>query len=133
MGFRSPKIILRELPGTYDAPESPGIWVPGERTSFPISASVQPFSIKGEDLLTLPEGRLTTDYVVVYTTAQLLLASPDEKQQPDIIIHNGRGFELVSSEEHSSGVIPHFKYVGYLIFQSVTWQDWIAGRMERKV
>lgn len=133
MGFRVPKVVLRELPGTYEDPESPGVWVPGSRECFSISASVQPLSVKGEDLQTLPEGRNLTDYIVVYTAAKLLLAASDTKQQADIIISNGRGFEIVSSEEHCSGVISHFKYVAYLVFQSVRWEDWLAGRVERKV
>lgn len=125
-GFRKPKTILRESAGTY----TDGVWSPGARSAFDTSASAQPI-IMGQDLQALPEGRHLSDFVKFYDYARLQVTADGEGTQPDIIIHEGYGYELVSIFANQSGVIDHFKYIGSKVFKFTTTADWISGALKR--
>ena len=126
MSFRKLKDILREAAGTY----MNGVWAPGARSALTTLASVQPV-VMGQDMHALPEGRHLSDFVKLYTNDKLNVTADGEGVQPDIIIHEGYGYELVSIFANQSGVISHYKYVGSKVFKFTTTADWLSGALKR--
>lgn len=126
MSFRKLKDILREAAGTY----TNGVWAPGARSAVTTLASVQPV-VMGQDMHALPEGRHLSDFVKLYTNDKLNVTADGEGVQPDIIIHEGYGYELVSIFANQSGVISHYKYIGSKVFKFTTTADWLSGALKR--
>ena len=126
MSFRKLKDILREAAGTY----TNGVWAPGARSALTTLASVQPV-VMGQDIHALPEGRHLSDFVKLYTNDKLNVTADGEGVQPDIIIHEGYGYELVSIFANQSGVISHYKYIGSKVFKFTTTADWLSGALKR--
>lgn len=126
MSFRKLKDVLREAAGTY----TNGVWAPGARSALTTMASVQPV-VMGQDMHALPEGRHLSDFVKLYTNDKLNVTADGEGVQPDIIIHEGYGYELVSIFANQSGVISHYKYIGAKVFKFTTTADWLSGALKR--
>jgi len=126
VSFRKPKDILREAAGTY----TNGVWAPGARSAVTTLASVQPV-VMGQDMHALPEGRHLSDFVKLYTNDKLNVTADGEGVQPDMVIHEGYGYELVSIFANQSGVISHYKYVGSKVFKFTTTADWLSGALKR--
>jgi len=126
MSFRKLKDVLREAAGTY----TNGMWAPGARSAVTTLASVQPV-VMGQDMHALPEGRHLSDFVKLYTNDKLNVTADGEGVQPDIIIHEGYGYELVSIFANQSGVISHYKYIGAKVFKFTTTADWLSGALKR--
>lgn len=126
MSFRKLKGVLREAAGTY----TNGVWAPGARSAVTALVSVQPV-VMGQDMHALPEGRHLSDFVKLYTSDKLNVTADGEGVQPDIIIHEGYGYELVSIFANQSGVISHYKYIGAKVFKFTTTADWLSGALKR--
>lgn len=126
MSFRKTTILLRESVGTYIN----GVWVAGARSSINIMASAQPV-VMGQDLQALPEGRYLSDVMKFYTNDRLQITAQGEGIQPDIIVHEGYGYELTSIFTNQSGVINHYKYVGIKVPKFTTIADWLSGALKR--
>ena len=126
MSFRKLKDILREAAGTY----TNGVWAPGARSALTTLASVQPV-VMGQNMHALPEGRHLSDFVKLYTNDKLNVTADGEGVQPDIIIHEGYGYELVSIFANQSGVISHYKYIGVKVFKFTSTADWLSGALAR--
>lgn len=126
MSFRKAKDVLREAAGTY----TNGVWAPGARSALTTLASMQPV-VMGQDMHALPEGRHLSDFVKLYTNDKLNVTADGEGVQPDIIIHEGYGYELVSIFANQSGVISHYKYIGSKVFKFTTTADWLSGALKR--
>ena len=107
-----------------------GTWVPGARSDTATLASVQPVVI-GQDLQALPEGRHLSDFIKLYTSDRLLVTADGEGVQPDIVVFDGYGYELVSSAPYQSGVISHYKYTAVRIFKFTSVADWLSGVLVR--
>lgn len=126
MSFRKAKTILSEGVGTYVS----GNWAPGARTAGTVMASAQPV-VMGQDLHALPEGRHLSDFAKFYSDTRLKVTADGEGVQPDIIVHEGYGYELVSIFANQSGVISHYKYIGVKVFKFTTTSDWTSGVLKR--
>lgn len=126
MSFRKQKTILRESSGTY----TNGKWIAGARSALTTLASAQPV-VMGQDLQVLPEGRHLSDVVKFYTTDRLQVTADGEGVQPDIVVHEGYGYELTSIFANQSGVINHFKYIGVKVFKFTSTADWLSGALKR--
>lgn len=126
MSFRKPKALLRESAGTY----TNGNWAPGGRSATTTMASAQPVAM-GQDLHALPEGRHLSDVTKFYTDERLQVTADGEGVQPDIIVHEGYGYELTSIFTNQSGVINHFKYIGVKVFKFTSTADWLSGALKR--
>lgn len=126
MSFRKPKAVLRESAGTY----TNGNWAPGQRATLTTMASAQPV-VMGQDLHALPEGRHLSDVAKFYTNDRLQVTADGEGVQPDIIVHEGYGYELISIFANQSGVISHYKYIGMKVFKFTSAADWLSGALKR--
>lgn len=126
MSFRLPKTVLREAAGTYVN----GVWTPGARSTLTTTASGQPVVI-GRDMQALPEGRHLSDFAKFYSSDKLLLTADGEGVQPDIVVHLGYGYELISIDSNQSNVLSHYKYIGVKVFKFTTTADWTSGVLRR--
>lgn len=126
MSFRMAKTVLRETVGSYIN----GVWVPGARTMTTSLMSGQPIG-KGEDMEALPSGRHMSDFSKFYTSDLLILTTDGEGYQPDIIVHNGYGFELITIFDNQCDVISHYKYIGVRVFKFTSGADWLSGALKR--
>lgn len=124
--FRKQKDVLREAVGAY----TNGNWSAGTRTALTTMASAQAV-VMGQDLHALPEGRHLSDFVKFYTSDRLKVTADGEGVQPDIIVHEGYGYELVSIFANQSGVINHYKYIGAKVFKFTSTADWLSGALKR--
>ena len=122
--FRKTKTVLRESSGAYVN----GLWAAGTRITISINASTQPM---GKEMYPLPEGRHISDLMRFYSDDRLQVTQDGEGVQPDIIVHNGYGYELKTIFENQSDVINHYKYIGIKAFKFTTASDWIAGTTKR--
>lgn len=124
--FRKSKPLLRESAGTY----TNGVWAPGTRSTTNTMVSAQPVAM-GQDLQALPEGRHLSDFAKFYTNDRLQVTADGEGVQPDILVHEGYGYELTSISTNQSGVISHYKYIGVKVFKFTTTADWLSGALKR--
>lgn len=124
--FRKQFTILKETPGAYVL----GIWTPGIKVVQTIQASVQPITM-GQDMDVLPEGRHMSDYVKFYTSTKLTTTADGEGTQPDIIVFDGYGFEIISQYKNQSGVISHYKYIASKVFKFTSAAEWLSGVLTR--
>ena len=124
--FRKPKPVLREASGAY----VDGKYVSGARSVVSTRASGQP-TVSRQDMEALPEGRHLSDLAKFYTDDLLNITADGENVQPDIIVHEGYGYELVSIFKNQSSVISHYKYIGVKVFKFTTDADWISGALKR--
>ncbi len=126
MSFRKSFTVLKESTGSYVS----GLWVAGAKSIEAIQASVQPITM-GQDMDVLPEGRHLSDYVKFYTDTKLTTTRDGEGTQPDIIVFDGYGFEIVSQYKNQSGVISHYKYIASKVFKFTSTADWLSGVLVR--
>ena len=124
--FRRIKAILRESVGSYVN----GIWAPGTRSTITTMASVQPIDSQ-KDILAVPEGRHMSDFVKIYTTDRLNVTADGENIQPDIIVHEGYSYEIISLSPNQSFVINHYKYFASKVFKYTNSSDWTTGILKR--
>lgn len=127
MSFRTEKIVLTEKAGTYVE----GEYVRGERSSTTIMASGQPVLI-GQDIDVVPSGRVITDYRKFYTNTKLNALDNEDLYQPDIIVDNGIGYEIMSIERNTCNVISHEKYIAVKVFNFTNVDDWLSGVLDRR-
>lgn len=125
--FRKPFVLLTESAGAYVN----GIWVAGSRSVSSVSASVQPVTVFGQDMQAMAEGRHMSDFVKVYSDTRLKVTDDGKNIQPDIIVSQGFGYELVSIFANQSDVINHYKYVAVKVFKYTNSADWTSGALKR--
>ena len=124
--FRKPLSVLHETAGTY----TNGVWVGGTRSVSSAPMSAQPLN-SGQEMESLPEGRHLSESKKFYSSVKLKTTADGENIQPDIVVHGGYGYELVSAFDNQSGVINHYKYIGIKIFKVSSTADWTNGILKR--
>lgn len=90
-----------------------GRWTDGAEAAFQFTASVQP--LKGNELLTLPEGLREKETYKLYTSTQLFTARENDDKKPDKVQIFGKTFEIIKVEIWQNKVIPHYKAIASLI------------------
>lgn len=86
-----------------------GVWTPGPVESGTFIGSVQP--IRGKDLDLLPIGRRDIGSVKVYSNTPLAVSIEGGSQPGDIVVWQGRQWEVVASLPYQNEVISHYKYI----------------------
>lgn len=98
-------LVKRKGFGIYDN----GIWIQySPDTEFTIKASVQPLS--GSDLRLLPENRREEEILKIYTSTELVGSNKGQPFNPDIVIINGKPYEVFNGFNWQNGIINHYKY-----------------------
>jgi len=105
MSFRKPYTVKRTVAGSYVS----GVFVEGSETTLSIQASIQPVS--GQDMVSIPEGRRSSDMVKVYTDTSLFSqGDAGSGQSPDRVVWLGKDYEIYTKDVRQMGVISHYKY-----------------------
>jgi hypothetical protein len=105
MSFRKPYNVKRTVAGSYVS----GVFVEGSETTLTIQASIQPVS--GQDMVSVPEGRRSSDMVKVYTDTDLFSqGDAGSGQSPDRVVWRSKEYEIYTKDVNQSDVINHYKY-----------------------
>ena len=107
MIFRRPLQVTRKLAGSYD---DAGKWVDGATSKvLTIQASVQP--LLGKDVKTLPENRRSLESYCLYTNTNLTILDELTGLRGDMVVINGKNYEIVARHDWQNGLIDHYKYI----------------------
>jgi hypothetical protein len=103
----------RFAPGTYVK----GVWVSGAEVvptdnegnaiAFSMVASIQ--RLTPNEMLALPEGQRTSEWIKIYTTTKLEKTIEENKTKGDIVSYDGDEFEVIKIEDWTRSPIPHYK------------------------
>lgn len=107
--FGRPLTVIRYAAGAYG---SNGAYQPGATSTLSIVMSVQP--LNGRELMLLPEGERTKQYVRGYTNTQLYTAQQSSSKKADRISVDGVTFEVQKIEKWESAsmsIQPYWKVV----------------------
>ena len=103
--FRNMKLIKRTCPGYWEK----GQWKKGEPVDKDFMGTAQPAS--GRVMELLPEGKRNTETITVFAPAnmQFTTADPEKQVSGDIIIWEGRCYEVLAAKPWKAGLIPHWE------------------------
>lgn len=105
--FEVPVKLKRSTAGTYVR----GRLVPGQETVTDIMVS-KPQSLRGNQVLLLPENRRTEESYTVYTDVILRANDESSNKLPcDVITYNGKDFEVHNVKNWLDTDIPHIEAV----------------------
>jgi len=90
--------------GSYNAL---GDWVDGTTEAIDFKGSIQP--LKGDEMLSLPEGRRNHKSFRIYSREKLFTGQEPTVTSPDLIDIDGEIYEVVRVERWQNGVISHWK------------------------
>jgi hypothetical protein len=106
--FRSMALIKRSFtPGHREK----GTWIEGEPSNTPFMGTAQPAS--GRVMELLPEGKRNTETISVFAPIELdfTTADPRLKRSGDIIIWEGRLYEVQVVRPYKATLLPHWELV----------------------
>lgn len=105
--------LLRQPQGSYVG----GIWVDAAPTSIQIEVNIQP--LKGHELMSLPESDRSREWVKFYTTSVVLGVQEGEAAaQPDMLVWDGKTYEVSKVFSYKMGVLNHNKVIAARIPKS---------------
>jgi hypothetical protein len=106
--FKNMPLIKRSfVPGT----RVKGTWVEGTQADTNFKGTAQPAS--GRVLELLPEGKRNTETISVFApiTLDFITADPELQRSGDIIIWEGRQYEVQTARKWAGGILPHWELV----------------------
>lgn len=88
-----------------------GSWVAGPEEETPFKGTVQPPS--GETMKVLPEGTRKSDVIEVIAPRDMefTVADPESKTKSDLIVWQGREYEIVGAVLMDNGLMPHWELI----------------------
>ena len=104
--FREPLTVKRQ---DAAAVYTDGVGQDGSTSNVPITASVQP--LRANEMELLPEGRRDGEAFRLYTSTELFPADEKTGKNADVVVYNGREYEVLSCARWQNRVVPHFKAV----------------------
>ena len=81
-------------------------------TASTFIGDVQP--VTGKDLQALPELQTDVGLIKVYSNSQLNVSEQGTSNSGDIVLWQGKRWELVKELPYQNDLIEHFKYIGEL-------------------
>ncbi len=103
--FRKNYTIKRKAQGSYVK----GIWTPGAVTEVTIKASFQP--VGSDDISALAIGRKDIGKIKGYSDTLLNITDITAGTTGDIVVYNGKEYEVIYLDKNRSDVINHYKYI----------------------
>lgn len=100
---------------TSGAFDENGFWKEAFSTNDTILGTIQPVS--DQEYMNLPEGRKQYGAMKVYTTSSLKVCDPVASSAGDMFIFDGQKWEIAQKLVYASGLIPHNKYIAYLVVE----------------
>jgi hypothetical protein len=95
-----------------------GVWTLASDTTSTIQANVQP--VRGHELVSLPEADRSREWIKVYTVGNVRGTQEGSLggTSPDILIFDGRTFEVKQVSTYKMGVLDHSKILAGRIPES---------------
>lgn len=104
------------FPTTHSGIRRTPNWADGEVTGteapFTFEGSVQTMTAK--DLSAFPESRFDIGSVKIYSDVALVVGFEGAQVLGDLVLFNGRKYEIINEAPYQNGLIPHFKYLAKL-------------------
>lgn len=85
-----------------------GEWVEDTHSEFTFIGDCQPYSYK--DLLTLEVGRKDIGQLKVFSSMPLKVGLEGTPNSGDLVIWEGKVWEIVQEDAHQMSVLPHYRY-----------------------
>lgn len=92
-----------------------GIWQECFSVDETVSGSVQ--VVSGEEFTRLPEGRKQFGVVKIYTDSDLKASELSDDSTGDVILFDGRKWEIYARLPYANGLISHNKYLASLVVE----------------
>jgi hypothetical protein len=112
--------VIERFASTYTYQRrNPQVWVKGRtspatlQAAVSFRASIQPMN--GRELLVLPEGERTREYIKLYTDTQLNMADPVTGAKGDLVSYKGRTWEVTQSNDWNLNDYAHFKFLAVVV------------------
>ena len=86
-----------------------GTYVDGTPVQLTFQGTVQPLS--GEDIANLEPASRSIGKVWIRTTAALRKRTDGSLEKADVLIHDGRRWEIIDNLNFDNALIPHHKYL----------------------
>jgi hypothetical protein len=104
--FRNMALIKRSFSPGY---REKGAWVEGEPSDTPFMGTAQPAS--GRVMALLPEGKRNSETISVFAPIELEFTTADPRLQRsgDIIIWEGRHYEVQAARLYKAMLLPHWE------------------------
>lgn len=97
---------VRKSSGSY----VDGKWVEGGVTNTTIQVNIQP--MRGHELMSLPEADRSKEWVKFYTTSDIRgIGEGVPSTPPDLLVWDGRTFEVAKVLTYKMGVLNHNKVI----------------------
>lgn len=90
-----------------------GVWTNTTPTDGTLMGSVQPMT--GKEVEALGIGRLDIGHVKVYSDIRLNTSEEGSSTPGDVVISDGKRWEVIKELPYGNGLINHFKYVAQYI------------------
>lgn len=104
--FREPLTVKRKNAATVYVKGKAQV---GATSNVSITTSVQP--LKADEMELLPEGRRDSEAFRLYTSTELFPADETTGKNADVVVYNGKDYEVLSCARWQNRVVPHFKAV----------------------
>lgn len=98
-----PQAVTVLRPGAVTYVAGLPVYAPG--TELTITASVQPLDAWRVERA--PEGLRARDWILVVSRQPVLTARGAEGQTPDLVVYQGRRYQVHQVDDWGSGLIPH--------------------------
>ncbi len=102
--FPQPQTAVRKRGGYTN-----GVWSSSSVT-ISFSGSIQPIS--GKEIEALPIARKDIGSIKIYSNQPLRISEQGKENTGDIVLWQGRKWEVVQQLDYTNGLIPHIKYIG---------------------
>lgn len=100
-------ISIKQVTGS----RSGGKWVP-VITEVTFTGSVQPVS--AHELLALDIGRQNVGKLKIYSNSKIFVSRTATDKSGDLILWDGKLYEVIQENYYANGLIPHYKYFAEL-------------------
>jgi len=86
-----------------------GVWVKGEPEDMEFAGTVQPAS--GKVMEYLPEGKRNAETISVFAPPEMQFTPADDERNVagDLVIYEGRPYEVVIAKKWNVGLLPHWE------------------------
>ncbi len=109
--------VVRKSAGSYVN----GFWVDASNT-VDIQCNVQP--MRGAELMALPEADRSREWIKAYTTADVNgLVDGSAGASPDVIVWDGKHYEVSKVLEYKMGVLNHTKIIAARVVHSAGYAE----------
>lgn len=89
----------------------------GNQVPFSMVASIQ--RMTPQETQSLPEGQRDSEWIRIYTSTRLFRTVEADHTKGDVVVFNGREYEIMKLENWGDTRMPHYKAMAVLLEQKI--------------